>query len=528
MPNERMSHQEIISQIRSLARTARRTPAQNAQFTSLCRQSKSMHEAERAAEARAAKRSAHTATPKAPADLQHVDAEIKRLGAKGDKRTLTEDRYLKQLRTQLVALNAAKRNAADGALVERARDKQRQVRANRIAADPTDIGVAHATRSELRDAGLATIEREQHRLAPAQLDQWDHLLRESDVDRDAAAIARRLLVTESDAYRSAFRRSVTEEKPSYSAAESWAINQARDVLGDESRAAGESGSFGLAVPATIDPTIILAAQAADAPVVQLARLVTITSDVYRAVTSPGVTWAVKSEAAVMPSDAAPTLAQPSIPVEAAVAWLPYSVELGQDYPQWAEEAAAVLGKGYVDLLANQSVVGTTPQGVMTAMVGTTTSPSHIVVTTSGSLGAVDCRAAWAALPQRFRPNATWLMAPTVETLVRKFAGANSEVDYLQTLTPDGTTVTALTGRPLVTSDYCAAYTGSTAGTYAYAVVGDFGQGFTFVQRAGMTVELVPVVRDTSGRPIFSSGWQAFARFGHDVVVPEAFRVIANA
>jgi HK97 family phage major capsid protein len=524
-----MSHQEIISQIRWLARIAPRTPAQNARFASLCRQSKSINEANRAAEARTAKRSTTATTaPTTSRSIAAVQAEIARISAKGERRSMIEDRYAKSLCSQLDVLTRAKRTATDAALVQRARVAQRQVRASRIAADPTDVVVAHATRSELRDAGLATIEREQHRMAPAQLDQWDHLLRESDVDRDAAAIARRLLVTESNAYRAAFRKSVTEEKPSYTPGESWAINQARETLRDESRAAGEAGSFGLAVPATIDPTIILTAQAADAPVVQLARLVTITSDTYKAVTSPGVTWALKSEAAVMPSDAAPTLAQPSIPVEAAVAWLPYSVELGQDYPGWAAEAAAVLGKGYVDLLASQSVVGTSPQGVMTAMVGTTTSPSHIVVTTSGSLGAVDCRAAWAALPQRFRANATWLMAPTTETLVRKFAGANSEVDYLQTLTPDGTTVTALTGRPLVTSDYCAAYTGSTAGTYAYAVVGDFGQGFTFVQRAGMTVELVPVVRDTSGRPIFSSGWQAFARFGHDVVAPNAFRVIANA
>src|ERR1039457_4022077 len=99
----------------------------------------------------------------------------------------------------------------------------------------------------------------------------------------------------------------------------------------------------------------------------------------------------------------------------------------------------LLGAGYSDMVANATITGSgssQPYGVFVRMVNTTTSPSHIVATTAGQLGAVDVRKAWQALPSRWRSGSTWLANGSVETLVKQFAGTSggSLVDYQATLT----------------------------------------------------------------------------------------------
>jgi HK97 family phage major capsid protein len=171
-----------------------------------------------------------------------------------------------------------------------------------------------------------------------------------------------------------------------------------------------------------------------------------------------------------------------------------------------------------------------PFGIFNRLMGVTTSPAHIVVTTAGQLGAVDVRKAWQALPQRWRDNATWLANGSVETLVRQFANGDSEVDFQSTLAPDGTRISALEGRPFISTDYAPDFAGHTAGTLAAAVVGDFRGGFRVISRAGMEVELVKNVPNlpTAGVPTMQRGWYATARLGWDAVVNDAFRIIANA
>jgi HK97 family phage major capsid protein len=185
------------------------------------------------------------------------------------------------------------------------------------------------------------------------------------------------------------------------------------------------------------------------------------------------------------------------------------------------------------MLANNTVAGSgssQPFGVFTRMMGVTTNPAHIVVTTAGQLGAVDVRKAWQSLPQRWRANATWLAHSSVETLVKGFAAGSSQVDYAQTLTQDGTRISALEGRPFVSSDYCPNFAGVTTGTMAAAVVGDFKNGFRVVVRCGMEVENVQHVPNlpTSNVPTFQKGWFAYSRLGWDVVVNDSMRIIANS
>jgi HK97 family phage major capsid protein len=164
--------------------------------------------------------------------------------------------------------------------------------------------------------------------------------------------------------------------------------------------------------------------------------------------------------------------------------------------------------------------------VFTAVAAVTTNPAHVTVTTAGSLSATDIRAAYSALPERFRGKSTWLTSPTVDQHISQFGNALALSDYTVNLAADGTHVAV--GRPVVVSDYAPAYS-STTGANNYAVVGDFSTGFLIVQRAGMTVELVNHLFDTStGRPTGQRGWFAYARHGFDVIVPNAFRLLSNS
>jgi HK97 family phage major capsid protein len=165
-----------------------------------------------------------------------------------------------------------------------------------------------------------------------------------------------------------------------------------------------------------------------------------------------------------------------------------------------------------------------PTGIFTSLANNTTNPAHVVVTTVGSLGAVDVRTAWATLPERYRSRATWVMSPGVEAKVRAFGNGLALSDFTVNLLADGTSV--LTGRPLITSDYAPGFTGTT-GSENYAVVGDFSR-FLVVQRAGMQVELIQNLFDqATGRPTGERGWLAFSRHGHDVVDANAFRLLSN-
>lgn len=387
--------------------------------------------------------------------------------------------------------------------------------------DPFSGDIRSATGSELRSRAMRVLESEGRNLAPFQLDHMDKLIRASNDNVNGAVIARRLLTTESEAYRSAFQKAVTQDSPAFTSEEARAINEFRAA----NEGTGSAGGFG--IPVLIDPTIMLSSGAVDAPILQISRTVTITTDAWKGVSSAGVSWSYDAEAAAV-SDDTPTLAQPSIPVYAARGFIPYSIEVGQDYPGFADEMAMLLSQGYIDLVASQTMSGSgtsSPRGIFTAMAATTTNPAHVVVTTAGALGSADVRAAWAALPERFRAHATWVYSPSIDSKIRNFGNNLALADFTVNLAADGTSV--LTGRPVVVSDYAPAFTGTT-GAENFAVVGDFSN-FLIVQRAGMTVELVNHLFDQStGRPTGQRGWFAYARHGFDAVVPNAFRIIANS
>ena len=379
----------------------------------------------------------------------------------------------------------------------------------------TNVDVRSASRTELRDAALKIIETEGRDLAPKQADHIDRLVNTRNGNTDGTAIAKRLVLTENDAYRSAFVKGTTQTNPAYTAEEAAALNEFRAM----SEGTDSAGGYG--VPVLIDPTIILTSGAADAPILNLARIVTVTTDNWKGVSSAGVSWSYDSEAAEV-SDDAPTLAQPAIDIYTARGFIPYSIEVGQDYPGFAEEMRRLLDQGYVDLVASQSMTGTTPVGIFTALDANTN--VEVVVTTDGTFSAVDLLKTWKALPERYKARATWVMSTSVENEIRSFSSDNSGAYYTVNIAQGG--VGTLFGRPVVTTDYAPAFTGTTGAANILAV-GDFSN-FVIAQRAGMTVELVShLFGTTNARPTGQRGWFAYARHGFDSVNDNGFRLLQN-
>ena len=381
----------------------------------------------------------------------------------------------------------------------------------------TDVDVSRASRSEIRDAALAILDRDGKHLAARNGDHVEGLLRTRNPITDGGVIAKRMVLTESDAYRSAFMKGVTQVSPAFTADEARALDEFRAM----SEGVDTAGGFG--IPVLIDPTIILTSGAAAAPVLDLARVVTITTDEWKGVSSAGVTWSYDGEGTEV-SDDAPTLAQPTVPVYTARGFIPYSVEVGDDYPAFAAEMRRLLDAGYIDLVAQQTITGSgssSPTGIFTALDANTN--VEVVVTTDGTFSAVDLLKVWKSLPERYRAAATWIMNTDVENEIRTFAAGADSAYYTVDLTNGG--IGTLFGRPIRTTDYAPEFTGTT-GAANILVVGDFSN-FLVAQRAGMSLELVPHLFGANQRPTGQRGWFASARHGFDSVNDLGFRLLQN-
>ena len=384
-------------------------------------------------------------------------------------------------------------------------------------ADDVDSNVARLSAGEARSMALATLEKKDTLgLSSEQLDKVERLIRSGSMDLRGDQVARRLLLTESDAYRSAWQKVMTRPNAVLTADESKAMNAL-----DEYRAASltdTAGGFG--VPVLIDPTVILTGQQSLNPFRQIATVKTITNDEWRGVSSAGVTWSFDAEASEV-SDDAPTVAQPTITAHRATGFIPYSIEIGGDYVGFANEMAILLAAGLDELEASAFATGSgsaAPYGIITALDANTN--VEVALTTDGAFAAVDVRKVWAALPDRAKANATWVMSADVANDISAFGssyGADSTVDL-------SGTIDTLKGRPVVISSYFPDFNGATA-AQNMLVVGDFSK-YYIVDRIGLSIELIPHLFGlTNNRPTGQRGWYAYKRVGADSIDDTAFRLL---
>jgi len=339
-------------------------------------------------------------------------------------------------------------------------------------------------------------------------DNAERLLEKIDKN---GVLARRFLETGSPDYERAFGKVIAGAPLSDS----------------ETRALSTSDSSGgYNIPFTLDPTVIHTSSHSVNPFRSISRVVQVVTDNWNGVTSAGVTARYTTEADEV-GDNAPSFGQPSIHPERADCFVPYSIELGQDWSGLQSELTMMVQEAKDDLEATKFAFGTgtdQPQGVL---IGGTAS-----VTTSGTaaLAVGDIFLAEEALAPRHRSRAQWVANRSIYNRIRQFdtnGGANLWTENLQVGLANNGPTPGNTGYNLI--GYQAnelstmGTTVATGGTVA--VLGDFSK-YVIVDRIGMSVEIVPHLFATANnRPSGSRGLFAFWRNSAEVVDPLAFRKI---
>jgi HK97 family phage major capsid protein len=373
-----------------------------------------------------------------------------------------------------------------------------------------------------RDGALRIMEDRDatSQLSAHQMDYLDRLVRAAK----STDIARRIIVTENDGYRTAFMKMMTRG-PGVVLTDDERIAMLRY---EEYRAQSEGATTqgGFAIPVFIDPSVILTDQETDNPFLNpgVCRIEDINTNAWKGISAAGVSWSFDTEAAEV-SDDSITLAQPSVTVFTARGFIPYSLEVGEDWPGFQAEMSRLLAAGYDELLVDKFTSGngtTEPRGILTALVAQTT--TETTVTTDGAFGQEDIFKIWAALAQKYRRRASWMMSVGINNRIRQMGTATNSFAYTVDLTQGRAGV--LQGRPVYENEYFADFTGTT-GQASLAVLGDF-QNYIVARRSGMNVELIPnLMGVTTGRPTGQRGWFAHARIGGNVVNNAAFKILVN-
>lgn len=386
------------------------------------------------------------------------------------------------------------------------------------AVQPSDV--RSMRRGEARDAALRVLDAAPESMINSSRKAAVQTLIDTHTSRtDGDVIAKRLLVTESDPYRSAFVKMLANGN-----AAGWDADETRAVNEFRALSIGVDTAGGFGIPVLIDPTIIITTGTTASPLIKAMRVETITNDVWRGVSAAGTAWSFDAEAAEV-SDDASAFTQPTVTAHMARGYIPYSIEFGQDYPGAAGELSRLLEVGYDDLLANKLSTGSgtnEPWGIFVALDANTN--AEVVVTTNAQFGAADIDKVWAALPEKWRARASWFMSVGYENSIRGFGSGTATSRFTVDQTKEG--ISLLNGRPVILSDYAPA-TATTTTARNLLCVGDFSN-YVLAQRAGMSVEVLPLVLGTTNnRPTGERALFAFARVGADSVLDTAFRMLTN-
>jgi HK97 family phage major capsid protein len=410
-------------------------------------------------------------------------------------------------------------------------------------ADPFEGDLLRLGKDEVVTRSRQLIEREKRvhvsDASRARLDDWvqrspDDDDSDPDFGFDGSYIARRMLLTEQPLYRSAFRKytagqdalvMTAGEQAALSAYQRFERYEVRRAISENTTTAG-----GFGIPVLIDPSIIITSGAADVPLLRACRVENVTNNLWQGVSSAGMTWSYSTEGTEV-SDNSPTLAQPSVRVHMPKGFLPYSIEVSQDYPGFASEFGRLIDSGYNDLLATKTMTGTgtnEPFGVFVALSNAT---SVVIPTTDGSFGGADIFKAWNALPERFRTNAQWVMSVNVQSAIRQFAASQSSTSAYFSIDLTGGQF-RINDRPVIITDYAPTGVGGsvpgTTGLQNILAVADWQQSYLWVNRAGMSVEQVPMLWGNSNRfPTGQRGLFAWARNGGNVIVQRAGVLLQN-
>ncbi len=366
-----------------------------------------------------------------------------------------------------------------------------------------------------RDRALRAIEKHAGVLASDAADRLDTLLRRRD---PTGLAARYLAAVADDAYERAFGlilRHPTDAHLRFGPAEVEAVRRVAAVQAERGLVEGTGAAGGFGVPFQLDPTIVLSSDGALNPIRQLARVIEVVSNVWKGVSSDGVTASYDPEASEV-SDDTPTLAQPVVSVATGRAFVPFSLELGQDWPGLAEELRRLLADARDTLDAGKFLTGSgvnEPAGVLTGL----SAGQEVLTGASLTLAVGDVYGLREALPARFAPGASFLAHPAILDQIYRLVGTGDPNE--PPLMPDRA------GGILGARTFEVSVMASTLAANAKVLLyGDFAN-YLIVDRVGMSVELIPHLFGANRRPTGERGLFAYWRTGAAVLVPNAFRVL---
>ncbi|WP_258177318.1 phage major capsid protein [Streptomyces solincola] len=339
----------------------------------------------------------------------------------------------------------------------------------------------------------------------AAQERISHLL--DTVDDKHGTLAKRVLQTGSPLYERAFGKLASSLSP--------------DGLTTEERAAlavGTGPTGGYAVPFALDPTLILTSSGRINPLRRYARVESITTKAWQGVTTAGITVSRSAEAAEVASNE-PTLDQPEVTPTRVTGFIPFSIEIDQDWNQMRSEMARLLQDAKDEeesvSFVTGSGTGTNPQGIVT---GATT---LVESATTNTFVAGDVYKLEEALPPRWREGAHFLGNKMIYNKIRQFAATDGHA--LWTRIGAGQPAELL-GYPA--HEVSAMSADTTSETVPYLVFGDLKQ-FLILDRVGMSVELVPHLLGPNRRPTGQRGLLAIWRNTSRVLVPGAFRALVS-
>lgn len=330
------------------------------------------------------------------------------------------------------------------------------------------------------------------------------------IDDKEGTLARRILTSGSPTYERAFGKVVLAGN--------------MNALTSEERAAmalGTDTSGGFAVPYMLDPSVILTSDGVINPLRRIARVVQIVGKEWQGLTSSGITVSRDSEATEV-SDDGPAFAQPTVRTVKVQGFVPFSIEIDQDWSSMRSELTMMLNDAKETEEGTSFITGdgtgNNPGGVPGSLDYATCQ-----VDGGGTFTSADLYAVEEDLAPRWRSRASWLANRSIYNRVRQLGSASDGGDLWVRLGQ---------GLPPELIGYSAyeasAMTTTTAGTNDRLLVfGDFSQ-FLIVDRVGMSVELVPHLFATANnRPSGQRGIYAFWRNNSEVLVQNAFRFLAN-
>lgn len=370
---------------------------------------------------------------------------------------------------------------------------------------------------ELRARALAAVEQIRG-VSDSSKEHITKLLERFDFEEDdtegvgARKVAAHIIATSSKEYMRAWSKAFkTGMRSGYPDMDALRVLQRAASLTDS--------AGGYAVPLPVDPTLILNDDGSVSPLRRISTVRTVVTDQYRLVNATAVTASYDTEASEV-SDDTPTFDKEDISVHMARTFVPYSIEIGMDYPGgFTTDVAFLMQDAKMNLENNKFVLGTgtnEPEGVVTGLAG---SASEIASATTDTFALADVYKLDEELPERFYDNAQWMAHKKIYSSIRQAGGANLDDFWTnlgqgrpkQLLGHDVNNASAMDGTINATQDN------------RVLTLGDF-RWFYIVDRIGFSMELIPHLFHTgNNRPSGQRGVFAFWRNGSAVVLIRAFR-----